>query len=315
MTQKPLVSVCMITYNHEAYIAQAIEGVLMQKTDFPIELVIGEDCSTDSTREICQRFETETTVNVSVLSREKNLGVMPNLVDTLKHCHGKYIALCEGDDYWSDVNKLSMQIGFLERNPKYTGACTSVDRLDERDHSVRPEQSHDLLPSEMDVTTEELLSDFFIYTPTFVFRNHIFEAENLSRYSFGDKFIQLLTSAKGMIRFFNCSSSVYRIHNSGAMHTFVPANPYRFFGDYIDFLTFYDEYTSFEFHPLISRKQTYLCRLKSMSDRSNNIIGRSIAGIRYLLDSQTEKSIGEVRNVFTLTFPQVHGTVKRIFKK
>src|SRR5688500_16210646 len=96
-SNQPLVSVCMITYNHEAYIAEAIEGVLMQQTDFPFELVIGDDCSTDRTRQICLEFETKFPGIVRVLPVTANVGMMPNLVRALLNCRGKYIALCEGD--------------------------------------------------------------------------------------------------------------------------------------------------------------------------------------------------------------------------
>jgi glycosyltransferase involved in cell wall biosynthesis len=89
----------MITYNHEQFIAEAIESIVMQKTNFDFELIIGEDCSTDKTREICLAYERKFPGRVRLLAREKNLGVMPNFADTLQNCQAKYIALCEGDDY------------------------------------------------------------------------------------------------------------------------------------------------------------------------------------------------------------------------
>ena len=98
LEEEVMVSVCMITYNHEAYIAQAIEGVLMQQTDFPIELVIGEDCSTDRTRAICLEYQQRHPGIIRLALRERNIGMMPNFVQTLQACEGKYIALCEGDD-------------------------------------------------------------------------------------------------------------------------------------------------------------------------------------------------------------------------
>lgn len=84
MKNNPLVSVCMITYNHEKFIAEAIEGVLKQKTDFPVELVIGEDISTDSTLKICLDYQAKYPDKIRVLVRKNNLGVNPNIVDTLK---------------------------------------------------------------------------------------------------------------------------------------------------------------------------------------------------------------------------------------
>jgi len=92
----------MITYNHERYIIQAIQGVLMQKTDFPIELIIGEDCSTDRTREIVFDYQKKYSDRIRVITADNNVGMMNNSSRTMAACRGKYIALCEGDDYWTD---------------------------------------------------------------------------------------------------------------------------------------------------------------------------------------------------------------------
>jgi len=118
LVKTPLVSVKMITYNHEAYIAQAIEGVLQQKTDFPIELVIGEDCSTDGTREIVFDFQKKYPDIIRVITSDKNVGVKKNSYRTDKSCRGKYIAYCEGDDYWHHPQKLQKQVDYLENHPE-----------------------------------------------------------------------------------------------------------------------------------------------------------------------------------------------------
>jgi glycosyltransferase involved in cell wall biosynthesis len=108
----------MITYNHASFIAQAIEGVLMQKCNFPIELIIGEDCSTDKTRQICEQYG-EKFSEIKLLPSNSNLGVSCNFIRTLQACTGKYIAFCEGDDYWTDPYKLQKQVDFFEANPEY----------------------------------------------------------------------------------------------------------------------------------------------------------------------------------------------------
>src|SRR5687768_16687744 len=111
------VSVAMITYNHEAFVAQAIESVLMQKTDFDFELVIGEDCSTDKTREIVNGYKSKYGERIRVLLPAKNLGINRNLKQTLLACQGRYIALLEGDDYWTSSLKLQKQVNFLDTHP------------------------------------------------------------------------------------------------------------------------------------------------------------------------------------------------------
>jgi glycosyltransferase involved in cell wall biosynthesis len=113
----PKISVFMITYNHEHFIAQAIEGILMQKTTFPFELVIGEDCSTDGTRAVAQRYADKYPGIIRLLPSEKNLGMQANAHRTLLACRGEFLAFCEGDDFWTDPYKLATQIDFMERNP------------------------------------------------------------------------------------------------------------------------------------------------------------------------------------------------------
>lgn len=114
----PLVSVHMITYNHEPYIAQAIEGVLMQETDFPFELVIGEDCSTDNTREIVFAYQKKHPNIIHVVTSDHNVGTRANADRITKPCRGKYLAFCEGDDYWHHPKKLQMQVDYLESHPE-----------------------------------------------------------------------------------------------------------------------------------------------------------------------------------------------------
>jgi glycosyltransferase involved in cell wall biosynthesis len=117
--KEPVVSVHMITYNHEPYIAQAIEGVLLQEVDFPFELVIGEDRSTDATREIVLEYQKKYSDIIRVITSSKNVGAHKNARRTQKACRGTYIAFCEGDDYWHHPKKLQKQIEFLETHPDY----------------------------------------------------------------------------------------------------------------------------------------------------------------------------------------------------
>lgn len=126
----PLVSVYMITYNHEQYIEQAIQGVLIQETSFKLQLVIGEDCSTDRTREICEKYAQQFPEIIRLLPSEKNLGMRENAHRTLNECKkSKYIAMCEGDDYWTDSHKLQKQVSFLEKNPSCSLTCHNVKRI------------------------------------------------------------------------------------------------------------------------------------------------------------------------------------------
>ena len=115
----PLLSVLMITYNHEAFIGRSIESVLSQKTDFPFELVIGDDHSTDNTRSLAMKYAEKYPDIIKFQSHPGNLGVIPNFQDTLQRCSGKYVAILEGDDRWIDKHKLQKQVNFMERNPDF----------------------------------------------------------------------------------------------------------------------------------------------------------------------------------------------------
>ncbi|MFV5686297.1 glycosyltransferase [Flavobacterium sp. GB2R13] len=121
------VSVFILTYNQEQFIAQTIESILMQKTNFSFQLVIGEDCSTDATRVICEKYAIDYGDKIKLLpSQGKNIGLIANYIRTIKACDGNYIAICDGDDYWIDEHKLQKQVDFLESNPEYSIVHTAV---------------------------------------------------------------------------------------------------------------------------------------------------------------------------------------------
>ncbi len=125
--KEPLVSVMMITYNHAPFIAQAIQGVLQQKVNFPFELVIGEDCSTDGTREIVFEYQKKFPDIIRVITSDRNVGSKKNAKRTGQACRGKYIAYCEGDDYWHHPSKLQKQADYLESHPECGLVYSSYD--------------------------------------------------------------------------------------------------------------------------------------------------------------------------------------------
>ncbi len=124
---RPLVSVKMITFNHAPYIARAIEGVLQQKVNFPLELIIGEDCSTDGTREIAYRYQEKYPDIIRIVTSDHNVGMKKNNYRTTKACKGKYIAFCEGDDFWHHPEKVQKQVDYLETNADCGMVYSSYD--------------------------------------------------------------------------------------------------------------------------------------------------------------------------------------------
>lgn len=121
--EKYMLSVAMLTYNHERYIEQALDSIMMQDVDFDYEIVVGDDCSLDDTPKILLEYQKKYPNKITLILRDKNIGPSKNFYDVLLHCNGKYIAILEGDDFWIDQRKLRVQSDFLEKNNSYI-ACT-----------------------------------------------------------------------------------------------------------------------------------------------------------------------------------------------
>lgn len=132
-----VVSICMITYNHSRFIAEAIEGVMKQKTSFPIQLVIGEDSSPDGTRAICEKYAAQYPDKILLLPSDKRYGVYENFFRTLKTCNGKYVAVCDGDDYWTDDNKLQVQADFMDQHPEIATCSHLLQVINENGDMVK----------------------------------------------------------------------------------------------------------------------------------------------------------------------------------
>jgi glycosyltransferase involved in cell wall biosynthesis len=129
LIKTPDVSVFIITYNQERTIAQTIESILMQEGDFTFELVIGEDCGTDNTREICKTYQQKFPQQITLLLQDTNQGITKNYIDTLRLCRGKFIGVCAGDDYWIDKQKIAKQLAFFIANTDYGAVTTNGYRL------------------------------------------------------------------------------------------------------------------------------------------------------------------------------------------
>jgi glycosyltransferase involved in cell wall biosynthesis len=211
----PKVSVLMVTYNHERYIAQAVESALAQQTSFPVEIVIGEDCSTDSTREILLDLQRAHPQQIRLLLHEQNIGGPANIAVTLADCRGDYVAILEGDDYWTDPSKLQKQIDALEAHSHWS-SCFHLTRRVYTDGSQEPE----LFPPDWtkeEATIDDLLVSNFICTCSLVFRNRIFGPlpEWHRQITPGDWAIGLLNAAEGPIGCLPDVMADYRIHPQG----------------------------------------------------------------------------------------------------
>ena len=209
-----LVSVHVVTYNHEKYIAQAIEGILSQITEFEFEIVIGEDKSTDGTLLICKQYQKLYPEKIKLVERQVNIGSLNNFIDLFNHCNGKYIAICEGDDYWINSTKLQSQVDFLEENNDYILSFSKSYEYFEADNELietkYPEKINNL-------TIPQLLKySWFIRTATILFKRDKLNFQFLLKVRYGvDYFLQLLLLNQGKFHFLNEITSVYRHHPNG----------------------------------------------------------------------------------------------------
>ncbi len=210
---EPLVSVCVITYNHEKFIRKCLEGIMMQQTSFPFEVVVGEDCSTDNTREIVREFADLFPAEVIPVYQHSNVGGARNGYD---HCfrmlRGKYIAICEGDDYWTDPCKLQKQVTFLEQHPDHAFCFHRVANVDENDQLLKVDQHLDK------TVTYQATEIFHISIPTLsvVFRKY-FDAlpEEMFRVESGDAFLFGLLARHGRAADLGFLGAHYRTHPGG----------------------------------------------------------------------------------------------------
>lgn len=165
------VSVAVITYNHEEYIERALKSVINQQTSFDVEIVIGDDCSSDATSDICKKFADQYPDRVIYIRNEKNLRYINNLLNVLDHCTGEYIALLEADDYWVTTNKLEKQVSIFEQHPNIV-LCFSNALVDD---IMVPDRKQYFHRTENRVyTLEDCLRQIIAPTSSYLFRRHLF---------------------------------------------------------------------------------------------------------------------------------------------
>lgn len=210
----PLVSVCMITFKHEEFIRQAIEGVLMQEVDFDIEFLIADDASPDSTYLIVQEYIQNHPKGswIKYVRHPENKGPMENAVWVLENCKGKYIGLCEGDDYWIEPFKLKRQIDFLINNPDYSLVSHYSKKISFRDEKLnifgkldKDDYSYD----DPDYHFLPLPSASICFNKSFSIPDWFFKVYG------GDRALIFLCSQYGRIKILDFIGSVYRVHPSG----------------------------------------------------------------------------------------------------
>jgi glycosyltransferase involved in cell wall biosynthesis len=275
----PLVSVACITYNHEKFIGQAIESVLMQETDFPVEFVIGEDCSTDGTREIVKQYAEKFPSVIRALFPEKNLGMAKNYEAVRLACRGKYIAWLEGDDYWILPSKLQTQVDLMEANPHFsmcgTKTLLSICGLDgvEKERRI-------LAPFKIqeEYGLDEFLLGYTMHTTSMLLRNGVVDFPSWLKdiVMLRDTCVFALHADKGPVGFINDVASCYRLHEGGIWTSKAASDQLHCNQIAIDLL---DEHFDRRHHGLLMQREYGVLR-------------------QGIYDLRTKRMFGEARHLF-----------------
>lgn len=248
------ISVVITTYNHEKYIAQCLESVLNQRGDFQMEIIVGDDASTDNTRRIAEQCQAQYPGVVFLLPPEENLGVTKNLKRCLDACTGEYIAICEGDDYWTDVYKLQKQKEFLEEHSDYSMCFSAFVFLFEETGKYKLQELP--LHLEQDVlTTPDLIDQNYIgnFSCCMYRREAVLKIPaEIFEHFVVDWMFNIACSQFGKIGFIRDWMSVYRKHPQGVWSRKTQADQFREMHATIDE---YNKLLNYKYDAEFSKKQ------------------------------------------------------------
>ena len=231
MTERaPKVSVSLITYNHQEYIGQAIESVLRQQVNFTYEIIIGDDCSSDGTREVLQKYQRKYPDIIQLVLHPRRYRGVPgrlNNITNLYACRGQYVAMLDGDDYWTNEHKLQQQVDFLDQYPDYSMSFhdAAIVSANQSFEDFLCSQQSRIFQADNTFTLEDVIAkSSFAPTSSIVFRNGLIGEfpDWFWKIVSADYALQLLLADRGKLKYFNQVNSVYLIRSHGfmALHYF-----------------------------------------------------------------------------------------------
>lgn len=263
-----LVSICCITYNHEKYITDAIESFLMQKTNFNFEIIIHDDASTDNTADIIREFAKEYPIVKPIFQSEnqysKDISISESYV--YPKATGKYIALCEGDDYWVDPYKLQKQVDYMEANPSCSLCCHSGLKVNSDNSEIievmRPHKEGYISTGDIIDRGNNLPTASFLFP-----RNMIKELPNFLKVSpVGDYPLVMLLASKGTVYYMDTVMSAYRVGDPGSWTSRVSSmkaeHKIEIAKGIISMLDEFDKYSKFKYSKYV--KKTKFSRINQM---------------------------------------------------
>lgn len=222
-----MVSIRCCAYNHEPYIRQCLEGFVMQKTNFRFEAIVHDDASTDGTAAIIREYAEKYPDIIKPIFETENQyskrdGSLRRIMDA--HMHGKYVAMCEGDDYWIDPLKLQKQVDFLEANSDYSLCFHNAVRLNNRTKIRERISSFCNFNQSRTISTEELIAGWCIPTASILYRRESLNNIQIPFFFSGDYTLQLILASVGKVHYIDRYMSVYRLIPGGVSNNIVAKN-------------------------------------------------------------------------------------------
>ncbi len=268
-----LVDILILTYNQEKYIAEAIESVLMQKTDFGYRIVIADDYSSDKTREICSDYKLKYPEKIELVFHKHNLGAVKNFYVAYQTCTAKYLAMLDGDDYWTNPLKLQKQIDFLENNDDFSACFHPVHYL-----SLNKTETQ-IFPLNVKKNTIEIediialpTTGWIIMTSSVIYRKQALGVlpKWFIRFKLGDWSLALLAALHGKTFFLNEILGAYRVNAGGLMQSSQFAND-KVIQTLIGIFKAYNIHSNYKFRDLIYKQLQYLLfqLIKHSKDQKN----------------------------------------------
>ncbi len=235
MTKSPLLSIRCLVYNHEQYLRQCLDGFVMQKTNFPFEAIVHDDASTDGSADIIREYAEKYPDIIKPICETENQyskhdGSLVRIMDAAMHPDSKYVAICEGDDYWTDPNKLQMQVDFLESHSEYSmcfhRANPIIDETGEEMQGLHGDTFRNIQARDYEST--ELFEVWTVPTASMVYRKEcqFYPLKKRYRNLYGDIVRVLSCAEMGKVRGIDRMMSVYRVQNKGL--TFSPESALAF---------------------------------------------------------------------------------------
>lgn len=297
-----IVSVCTLAYNQAEYIKEAIDGILKQKTTFRFEIIIHDDCSTDGTRDIVIEYQKRYPDIITLILPHENQyskGI-DMFCKCVRQARGKYIAWCEGDDMWTDINKLQIQVDYLEKHPECSLVYTNTDIFIEKENRIERNALTSGFINPPKIFKEHLMNAGHLAPLTWAFRKECF-VYNSKRYVDWSYSIALDLFANGEVHFLDKTTALYRVFNQSVSHSKTINDLLKFGKGIIEIKEiYYRRYSNLLSHIDIQkiRNHTYIKYLpaaiatadndfikkaKASCKESHNYVWGTIIPLRYIL--------------------------------